>query len=258
PLATVKEGDVVIFFNFRTDRGRQMTEVLSQKDHPDFNMSKMNLYYVTMTNYDDTFQNVYVIYDKANITDTLGEVLERNGKKQIRMAETEKYPHVTFFFSGGREQPFVGEKRILRDSPKVATYDLKPEMSAYELADALVPELIAGEADFVCLNFANGDMVGHTGDFQAAVRACEAVDRCAQKVIMTALEQGYTTLVIAVHGNCETMRNPDGTPNTAHTTNPVPVILVDPELKHIESGILGDIAPTILKLMGIEKPEAMT
>jgi 2,3-bisphosphoglycerate-independent phosphoglycerate mutase len=258
PLATVKEGDVVIFFNFRTDRGRQLTEVLSQKDHPDYNMSKMNLYYVTMTNYDDTFQNVYVIYDKANITDTLGEVLERNGKKQIRIAETEKYPHVTFFFSGGREEPFVGEKRILRDSPKVATYDLKPEMSAYELADALVPELIQGEADFVCLNFANGDMVGHTGDFQAAIRACEAVDRCAEKVITTALEHRYTTLVIADHGNCETMRNPDGTPNTAHTTNPVPVILVDPELNHIESGILGDIAPTILKLMGIEKPEAMT
>lgn len=258
PLATVKEGDVVIFFNFRTDRGRQLTEVLSQKDHPEHNMHKMNLYYVTMTNYDDTFENVYVIYDKANITDTLGEVLERNGKKQIRIAETEKYPHVTFFFSGGREEPFVGESRILRDSPKVATYDLKPEMSAYDLADALVPELEKGEADFVCLNFANGDMVGHTGDFHAAIRACEAVDECAQKVIEAALDSGYTTLVIADHGNCETMINPDGSPNTAHTTNPVPIIVVDPDIKEVKSGILGDIAPTVLKLMGVEKPAAMT
>lgn len=258
PLATVKEGDVVIFFNFRTDRGRQLTEVLSQKDHPEYNMHKMNLYYVTMTRYDDTFENVYVIYDKANITDTLGEVLERAGKKQIRMAETEKYPHVTFFFSGGREEPFIGETRILRNSPKVATYDLKPEMSAYELADALVPELEKREVDFVCLNFANGDMVGHTGDFAAAVKACEAVDACAKKVIDSALENGYTTIVIADHGNCETMINPDGTPNTAHTTNPVPVILVDPELKTIHDGILGDIAPTILALMGVPQPEAMT
>ena len=258
PKATIKEGDVVIFFNFRTDRGRQLTEVLSQKDHPELNMHKMNLYYVTMTRYDDTFNNVYVIYDKANITDTLGEVLEKHGKKQIRIAETEKYPHVTFFFSGGREEPFEGETRILKDSPKVATYDLQPEMSAYELADALVPEIEKEEADFICLNFANGDMVGHTGDFAAAIKACEAVDQCAEKVIEAALEHGYTTIVIADHGNCETMRNPDGSPNTAHTTNPVPIILVDPDRKKIHDGILGDIAPTILDILGIEKPEAMT
>ncbi|RZJ31761.1 MAG: 2,3-bisphosphoglycerate-independent phosphoglycerate mutase [Flavobacterium sp.] len=257
PLATIKEGDVVIFFNFRTDRGRQLTEVLTQKDHPDQNMHKMNLYYVTMTKYDDTFQNVYVIYDKADITETLGEVLSKNGKKQIRIAETEKYPHVTFFFSGGREEPFEGETRILRDSPKVATYDLQPEMSAFELADALVPEIEKESADFICLNFANGDMVGHTGVFEAAIKACEAVDKCAERVIDAALKHGYTTIVIADHGNCETMINPDGTPNTAHTTNPVPIVLVDPDRKAIHDGILGDIAPTILDIMGVEKPEVM-
>ncbi len=258
PIATIKEGDVVIFFNFRTDRGRQLTEVLSQKDHLDFNMHKMNLYYVTMTNYDDTFNNIYRIFDKDNLTETLGEVLEKNNKKQIRIAETEKYPHVTFFFSGGREEPFEGETRILRNSPKVATYDLQPEMSAYELADALVPELQKKEVDFVCLNFANGDMVGHTGVMAAAIKACEAVDKCVEKVITAALENGYTTIVIADHGNCETMINPDGSPNTAHTTNPVPIIIVDKDIKTVHDGILGDIAPTILELMGIEKPASMT
>lgn len=258
PLATIEENDVVIFFNFRTDRGRELTEALSQKDFHEFNMHKMNLYYVTMTNYDDTYQNVHVIYDKDNITETLGEVLEKHGKTQIRIAETEKYPHVTFFFSGGREIPFKGETRILRNSPKVATYDLQPEMSAFELKDALVPELNKGEVDFVCLNFANGDMVGHTGVMEAAIQACEAVDACVKEVIEAALANNYTTLIIADHGNCETMINPDGSPNTAHTTNPVPLILVDPELKNIKSGVLGDIAPTILELMGIEKPIAMT
>lgn len=258
PIAKIKEGDVVIFFNFRTDRGRQLTDALSQNDHHEQNMHKMQLYYVTMTNYDDTYQNVHVIYDKDNITETLGEVLEKNLKKQIRIAETEKYPHVTFFFSGGRELPFAGETRILRNSPKVATYDLQPEMSAFELADALVPELEKGEVDFVCLNFANGDMVGHTGVFEAAIKACEAVDKCAEKVITAALANGYTTIVIADHGNCETMINPDGSPNTAHTTNPVPIILVDKDIKQIHDGVLGDIAPTILALMGIEQPKAMT
>jgi 2,3-bisphosphoglycerate-independent phosphoglycerate mutase len=257
-LATIENGDVIIFFNFRTDRGRQLTEALSQKDFHEQNMHKLNLYYVTMTNYDETYHNVKVIYNKDNITETLGEVLEKNHKKQIRIAETEKYPHVTFFFSGGREEPFEGETRILRNSPKVATYDLKPEMSAFELKDALVPELQKGLVDFVCLNFANGDMVGHTGVMEAAIKACEAVDTCVKEVIETALVHNYTTIVIADHGNCETMINPDGSPNTAHTTNPVPVILVDKDLKSIKNGVLGDIAPTILHLMGIAKPEAMT
>lgn len=258
PLAKIEEDDVVIFFNFRTDRGRELTEVLSQKDLHEFNMHKMNLYYVTMTNYDDTYQNVHVIYDKDNLTETLGEILEKAGKTQIRIAETEKYPHVTFFFSGGREIPFVGETRILRNSPKVATYDLQPEMSAFELKDALIPELKKGEVDFVCLNFANGDMVGHTGVMAAAIKACEAVDACVKEVIEAALENNYTTIIIADHGNCETMINPDGSPNTAHTTNPVPIILVDKELKTIHDGVLGDIAPTILELMGVAKPEVMT
>jgi len=257
PVAKVKEGDVVIFFNFRTDRGRQLTEVLTQNDCHEQNMHKMNLYYVTMTNYDDSFVGMHVIYDKDNITETLGEVLEKNHKKQIRIAETEKYPHVTFFFSGGREEPFIGESRILKNSPKVATYDLKPEMSAFELTDALVPELEKEEVDFVCLNFANGDMVGHTGVMEAAIKACEAVDKCVERVITTALEHDYTTIVIADHGNCETMINSDGSPNTAHTTNPVPIILVDKDLKAIHDGVLGDIAPTILHLMGVDKPEVM-
>jgi 2,3-bisphosphoglycerate-independent phosphoglycerate mutase len=258
PIATIQNDDVVIFFNFRTDRGRELTEALSQKDFHEHNMHKLNLYYVTMTNYNDTYQNVHVVYDKDNITETLGEVLEKHNKTQIRIAETEKYPHVTFFFSGGREQPFHGETRILRNSPKVATYDLQPEMSAYELKDALVPELKEGKVDFVCLNFANGDMVGHTGVMDAAIKACEAVDKCVKEVVEAALENNYTTLIIADHGNCETMINPDGSPNTAHTTNPVPIILVDKELKTIHDGVLGDLAPTILELMGIEKPDVMT
>ncbi|WP_367755136.1 2,3-bisphosphoglycerate-independent phosphoglycerate mutase [Flavobacterium sp. WC2421] len=258
PLATIQEDDVVIFFNFRTDRGRELTEALSQQDFHEENMHKLNLYYVTLTNYDETYKNVKVVYNKDNITETLGEVLEKNNKTQIRIAETEKYPHVTFFFSGGREIPFRGEHRILRNSPKVATYDLQPEMSAFELTDALIPELEKGDVDFVCLNFANGDMVGHTGIMEAAIKACEAVDKCVEKVITTALAHDYTILVIADHGNCETMINPDGSPNTAHTTNPVPFILVDKELKEVHDGVLGDIAPTILELMGIQKPAVMT
>ena len=257
-IAKIQENDVVIFFNFRTDRGRELTEVLSQQDFADFGMKKLNLYYVTLTNYDETYKNIKVVYNKDNITETLGEVLEKGGKKQIRIAETEKYPHVTFFFSGGRELPFIGESRILKNSPKVATYDLQPEMSALELTEALIPELEKGDVDFVCLNFANGDMVGHTGVMSAAIKACEAVDQCVEKVITSALANNYTTIVIADHGNCETMINPDGSPNTAHTTNPVPIILVDKELKTIHDGVLGDIAPTILDLMGIQKPEAMT
>ena len=258
PLAVIQDDDVVIFFNFRTDRGRELTEALSQQDFHEQNMHKLNLYYVTLTNYDETYQNVKVVYNKDNITETLGEVLEKANKKQIRIAETEKYPHVTFFFSGGRETPFDGESRILRNSPKVATYDLQPEMSAYELKDALVPELNKGEVDFVCLNFANGDMVGHTGIMEAAIKACEAVDVCVTEVVEAALANDYTTIIIADHGNCETMINPDGSPNTAHTTNPVPIILVDKDLKKINDGVLGDIAPTILELMGVAQPAAMT
>lgn len=258
PVATIKEDDVVIFFNFRTDRGRQLTEALSQKDFSDFQMKKLPLYYVTLTNYDDNFEQIHVVYDSKNIVNTLGEVLEAADKKQIRIAETEKYPHVTFFFSGGRESEFNGEKRLLCPSPKVATYDLKPEMSAYEIRDAIVPELHNKEVDFVCLNFANGDMVGHTGVFEAAVKACEAVDHCVNDVVTTALDNDYTTILIADHGNCETMINPDGSPHTAHTTNPVPMILIDKELKSINNGILGDIAPTVLKLMGVAQPKEMT
>lgn len=258
PRAQIKDDDVVIFFNYRTDRGRELTQVLSQKAFHEYNMHPLNLHYVTMTNYDETFENINVIYNSDNLEETLGQVLEEAGKKQIRIAETEKYPHVTFFFSGGREQEFKGEKRLLCPSPKVATYDLKPEMSAYEIRDAIIPELNQGDVDFVCLNFANGDMVGHTGVMEAAIKACEAVDECVKDVVSAANDNDYTTIIIADHGNCETMINPDGSPHTAHTTNPVPMILVDKELKSIEDGVLGDIAPTILKLMGIEQPAQMT
>lgn len=258
PIATVKEDDVVIFFNFRTDRGRELTQVLSQEDMHELNMHKLNLYYVTMTNYDESFQKVHVVYNKDNIVQTLGEVLSYAGKKQIRIAETEKYPHVTFFFNGGREAPFDGEQRILCPSPKVATYDLQPEMSAYEIRDKIIPEINKGEVDFICLNFANPDMVGHTGVMEAAIKACETVDECARDVITTAVANDYSVIVIADHGNCETMVNADGSPNTAHTTNPVPLIMVDKDIHSINDGVLADIAPTILKLMGIEQPEYMT
>lgn len=257
-VAKIKKDDVIIFFNFRTDRGRELTEVLSQQDFPEFNMKPLPLYYVTLTNYDASYKNVHVVFNKENIKDTLGEVLAEHGKKQIRIAETEKYPHVTFFFNGGQETPFDGEKRLLCPSPKVATYDLKPEMSAYDIRDAIIPELKTGEADFVCLNFANPDMVGHTGDFQAAVKACEVVDECSKAIIEVAQKNGYSTIVIADHGNCDTMINPDGSPNTAHTTNPVPIILVDEDIKTIKDGVLGDIAPTVLHMIGIPQPELMT
>lgn len=258
PLATLSPGDVVIFFNFRTDRGRELTQVLSQEDMHEYNMHKLDLYYVTMTNYDDSFKGIRVVYGKDNLQQTLGEVLANAGKKQIRIAETEKYPHVTFFFNGGRETPFEGEKRIMCPSPKVATYDLKPEMSAYEVKDSIIRELEKEDVDFVCLNFANPDMVGHTGDMQAAIKACETVDACAKEVITAGLEHGYSTLVIADHGNCDTMINPDGSPNTAHTTNPVPLIVVDKDIKSVKDGVLGDIAPTVLKMMGIAQPALMT
>ncbi|MAT90820.1 MAG: phosphoglycerate mutase (2,3-diphosphoglycerate-independent) [Flavobacteriaceae bacterium] len=258
PVATLSEGDVVIFFNFRTDRGRQLTEVLSQQDHPEYEMTKGNFHYVTLTNYDDSFENIHVIFNKENIQETLGEVLARHGKTQVRIAETEKYPHVTFFFNGGNETPFDGEKRILCPSPKIATYDLKPEMSAFEIRDKILPVIKEESADFICLNFANPDMVGHTGVFDAALKACETIDVCTQSIVNEALAHGYTTLIIADHGNSETMRNPDGSPNTAHTTNPVPLILVDKNIKEVQDGVLGDIAPTLLSLMGITPPKSMT
>jgi 2,3-bisphosphoglycerate-independent phosphoglycerate mutase len=259
PLATIAEGDVVLCFNFRTDRGREITQALTQKDFPDQDMHKLNLYYITLTNYDDSFQNVKVIYDKDNLSNTLGEVLSKAGKKQIRIAETEKYPHVTFFFSGGRETEFEGEKRLLAPSPKVATYDLQPEMSAHDIKDKIIPELQSKWADFICLNFANPDMVGHTGVFSAAVKAVETVDTCAKAVVEAALANGYTSIIIADHGNSDYMINEDGTPNTAHTTNLVPCILVDDSYKgKLNDGKLGDLAPTILELIGIPKPVEMT
>jgi 2,3-bisphosphoglycerate-independent phosphoglycerate mutase len=261
PLTVIKEGDAVLCFNFRTDRSREITIALTQKDFPEYKMKKLKLHYITMTNYDDTFQNINVIYDKENLTNTLGEVLAKEGKKQIRIAETEKYPHVTFFFSGGREKEFEGEKRILCPSPKVATYDLKPEMSAYEIKDAIIPEIKNKEADFICLNFANPDMVGHTGSMEAAIKACEAVDECTKEVVETALENDYLAIVLADHGNADCMINEDGSPNTAHTTQPVPIILVykDNHKKFsLKNGKLGDVAPTILEIMGINKPKEMT
>lgn len=260
PVAKIKDGDVVICFNFRTDRGREITQALTQRDFHEQNMHKLNLHYVTLTNYDDTFENVNSIFDKDNLNNTLGEVLEKAGKTQIRIAETEKYPHVTFFFSGGRETKFNGERRLMCPSPKVATYDLKPEMSAYDLRDVLIPELKQRSADFICLNFANPDMVGHTGVFEAAVKACEVVDECAATVVTTALDNDYDIIVIADHGNAECMINEDGTPNTAHTTNLVPCVLVSNTFtgELIAGGKLGDIAPTILELMQVPKPAEMT
>jgi len=259
PVATIQQGDVVLCFNFRTDRGREITEVLTQQDFPDHGMKKLPLYYITLTNYDESFKDVKVIFHKDNLEKTLGEVVADAGKKQIRIAETEKYPHVTFFFSGGREVAFAGESRILCPSPKVATYDLAPEMSANDIKDKIIPELEKKAPDFICLNFANPDMVGHTGVFSAAVKAVETVDACAQKVTEAALKNGYSTIIIADHGNADMMINEDGTPNTAHTTNLVPCILVDDTYKgKLKDGKLGDLAPTILALMGIPIPPQMT
>jgi 2,3-bisphosphoglycerate-independent phosphoglycerate mutase len=259
PLATIQEGDVVLCFNFRTDRGREITEALTQQDFNAYQMHRLNLRYLTMTMYDETFVGVTPIFEKDNLDNTLGQVLSAHGKTQIRMAETEKYPHVTFFFSGGREKEFEGETRIMRASPKVATYDLAPEMSAYELRDALVPELRVNSADFIVINFANPDMVGHTGVFEAVIKAVETADICTQDVVETALAAGYATIVIADHGNAEYMRNADGSPNTAHTTNLVPFILADNSYHGtLAAGKLGDIAPTILELMGVPRPAEMT
>ena len=259
PLAPIRDGDAVICFNFRTDRCREITQALTQTNMPDHGMKTLDLQYTTMTEYDKTYRNVHVIFETDNLTNTLGEVLEKHGVKQIRIAETEKYPHVTFFFNGGREVPFSGESRILIPSPKVATYDLKPEMSAVELTDALLPEVRKAEVGFICINYANADMVGHTGVWEAVIRAVETVDGCVERLVTEGLAQGYTLLILADHGNADYMINADGTPNTAHTMNPVPFIIADNEWRGpVKDGKLGDIAPTILKLMGIAKPGEMT
>lgn len=259
PVATIKDGDVALCFNFRTDRCREISQVLTQEDYPDFGMHKLNIDYTTMTLYDHKFRNVHVIFENDNLTNTIGEVIANAGKKQIRIAETEKYPHVTFFFSGGREEPFPGESRILVPSPKVATYDLQPEMSANEITDKLVPEIEKESADFIVLNYANTDMVGHTGVFQAAIKAAETVDACVKRVVTAALEHGYTVFLTADHGNSDYMINEDGSPNTAHTLNPVPFFIIDKEWRGtVKSGKLGDMAPTILTMMGLPIPKEMT
>jgi 2,3-bisphosphoglycerate-independent phosphoglycerate mutase len=251
---------VVVCFNFRTDRCREITVALTQQAFPDQNMKPLDLTYVTMTEYDKSYKNVGIIFETTDLTMTLGEVLEKNGKKQIRIAETEKYPHVTFFFSGGREKEFVGEKRIMAQSPRdVTTYDQKPQMSAYELKDDIIPELKAQSADFICLNFANADMVGHTGVWSAVTKAVEAVDDCVSQIVPVALDNGYAIFLTADHGNADYMINEDGTPNTQHSLNPVPFFIISNDYKgSIKHGKLGDLAPTILTYMGLEIPKEMT
>ncbi|ANI88484.1 phosphoglycerate mutase (2,3-diphosphoglycerate-independent) [Arachidicoccus ginsenosidimutans] len=257
--AKIKDGDVAVCFNFRTDRCREITQVLTQIDLPDFGMNKFDLHYTTMTEYDATYKNVHVIFENDNLTNTLGEVLQDNHKKQIRIAETEKYPHVTFFFSGGREKEFDGEKRIMAPSPKVATYDLQPEMSAYEITEKIIPEIENETADFICLNFANTDMVGHTGVFSAVIKAAETVDKCVEEIVTEALKHDYTIFLTADHGNADNMINEDGSPNTQHSVNLVPLFIISNDFKGtIKQGKLGDIAPTILKVMGVEIPKEMT
>jgi 2,3-bisphosphoglycerate-independent phosphoglycerate mutase len=261
PIGNIEAGDVVICFNFRTDRLRELSTVLSQTNMPEFGMKTLPLYFVTITKYDDTYKNVHLIFEKDDVTMTMGEVLEKAGKTQVRIAETEKYPHVTFFFSGGREAPFVGERRLMTPSPKVATYDLQPEMSAFELRDLIMADIKANLPDFICLNFANTDMVGHTGIFAAAMKAAETVDKCLSDILPLALEKEYSCIVIADHGNSDYMINDDGTPNTAHTLNPVPCILVSNDIGEnisLKNGKLADVAPTLLALMGVNKGVEMT
>lgn len=258
PIATIKENDVVICFNYRTDRCREITIALTQEDFTDEAMKTIPLHYVTMTNYNRNFKNVHVIYDKENIKNTLGEVLEANNRKQIRIAETEKYPHVTFFFSGGKEAEFTGEKRLMAKSPNVATYDLQPEMSAEEVTQKILPEIDNQTSDFICLNFANTDMVGHTGIYSAITAAAEKVDDCVERIVKKGLDNNYSFIIIADHGNADYAINEDGSPNTAHSVNPVPCILIDSDYSTINNGKLADVAPTILELLNISIPEEMT
>ncbi len=258
PVTTIKEDDVVICFNYRTDRLREITTVLTQEDMPEEGMQTLNLHYLTMTKYDERFKGINIIYDKENIQNTLGEVISKLGKKQLRIAETEKFAHVTFFMSGGTDNEFIGEKRILVQSPKVATYDLQPEMSAYKVTEKLVAEIKKQEHDLIVLNFANGDMVGHTGIYDAILKAVKTVDECVKNVVETAKGNGYDALIMADHGNADNAVNENGSPNTAHSLNPVPSILISDDYSHIKPGILADVAPTILKIMGIEIPKEMT
>jgi len=259
PVSTIKDGDVAICFNFRTDRCREITKALTQMEFPQQNMRPLQLHFTTMTEYDATFKNIHIVFENDNLNNTLGEVLQQNHLKQIRIAETEKYPHVTFFFSGGRETPFEGESRIMIPSPKVATYDLQPEMSAFGVTDAIIPEIEKAEANFICLNYANADMVGHTGVWEAAIKAVETVDKCVERVVTAALNNGYTIFLTADHGNADYMINQDGTPNTAHTLNPVPFFIIDNEWRgNINAGKLGDLAPMILKMMNLPIPKEMT
>lgn len=258
PLGTIREGDMVVFFNFRNDRAKELTVVLTQQDMPEEGMKTLPLYYCCMTPYDAKFEGLHILFDKENVVNTIGEYVSKNGLSQLRIAETEKYAHVTFFLNGGREETFAGEERILIPSPKVATYDLQPEMSAYEVKDALVAELGKRKFDFICLNFANGDMVGHTGVYEAIVKAVKAVDACVHDVVEAAKANGYEVVVIADHGNADHAENEDGTPNTAHSLNPVPIIVVSDRVKSVRNGVLADVAPTVLRLMGLPQPEEMT
>ena len=257
-IGTIKPNDVVIFFNYRNDRAKELTIVLTQKDMPEEGMHTMPLHYCCMTPYDATFEGLHILFDKDNVPNTIGEYIANKGLKQLRIAETEKYAHVTFFLNGGREAEFENEERILVASPKVATYDLQPEMSAYEVKNKLVAALGEQKYDFICLNFANGDMVGHTGVYEAIEKAIKAVDECVKDVVEAAKANGYEVVQIADHGNADNAVNVDGTPNTAHSLNPVPIVVVSDRVAKVKSGILADVAPTVLDLMGLEKPAEMT
>ena len=258
PISKIDDNDVIVFFNYRSDRGRQLTSLICEKNNNQLDLKPLNVKFYTLTNYDNSFENVISIFYNENLKNTLGEILSKNNKSQLRIAETEKYPHVTFFLNGGREKPFDKEKRVLYPSPKVATYDLKPEMSAFNVSQKAISEIINNSPDFICLNFANPDMVGHTGDIDAAIKACETIDDLLRPIINAANKLNYVSIIIADHGNCEKMKNEDGSPNTSHTTNPVPIILVDKNKRNVKNGILSDIAPTVLEILGIEKPLEMT